>query len=269
LVKKIIITGSNGYIGKKLIIFLKKKKFRILKIKTKSLYKKKKINGKYHAFIHLGFDVKKKCKIKSQVKILKNVIQISKNSCKNLIFTSTAAKGNKKSRRIIKRNNYQKAKYICEEILRKDKSKLKIVILRIFNVIGPDQKLGFFITDLIYKFINKKEVLIANYLNKRDFIYIDDVCNSIYSSLNNKSGKFKIFEIGSGKSFSLLNIAKKIKYILKSNKKIIKKNKKYNFPTETKALINNQKLKWMPKININKALNLIIKSHEKKNWNNF
>ena len=266
--KKIIITGANGYVGKNFISILKKKKFKILKIKTSSLINKIKIHGKYNAFIHLGFDIKKNCNIKNQVKILKNVINISHNNCKKLIFTSTAATGPKKNRKIITKNNYQKAKYICEKILRKDKSRVKITILRIFNIIGPNQKLGFLITDLISKFVNKDEIQIYNYLNKRDHVYVDDVCRAIYCTLKNKSDKFQIIEVGSGKNLSLLKIAEKIKYILKSDKKIVKKGNKYKSPIKTKALIKNQKTKWMPRTNIDKALNLIIKNYEKKNWNN-
>ena len=232
-----------------------------------SLINKIKVHGKFNAFIHLGFEIKKNCNIKNQVKILKNVINISKNNCKKLIFTSTAATGPKKKRKIITKNNYQKAKYICEKILKKDKSSVKITILRIFNIIGPNQKLGFLITDLISKFITKKEIEIYNYLNKRDYVYIDDVCRAIYCTLKNKSDKFQIIEVGSGKNLSLLKVAEKIKHLLKSDKKIIKGNK-YKSPIKTKALLKNQKIKWIPKTNIDKALNLIIKNYEKKNWNN-
>jgi nucleoside-diphosphate-sugar epimerase len=266
LSKKIIITGANGYVGKNLVKFLRKKQFKILKLKSNFL--KKKIHGNYDAFIHLGFELKKNCNIKKQVEILKNVISISKNNCEKIIFPSTAAIGIKKNRTIIKANNYSKAKYICEKILKKEKSKIKIIILRIFNIFGPDQRLGFVIPDLISKFIYKREIEISNYLNKRDFIYIDDVCEAIYSAINNKSDKFQIFEIGTGHNFSLLNITKKIKYILKSKKKIIKKGEKFSEPIKTKALLGNQKLKWTPRTNFIKGLNLIIDNYEKKNWDN-
>lgn len=265
--KKIIITGANGYIGKNLVNFLKKKKFKILFLKSNFL-KKKKIYKNYHAFVHLGFELRKDCNIKKQTVILKNVINIAKNNCRKLIFASTTAVGNRNNRKILIKDNYQKAKYLCEKILKKDKSKLKIIILRIFNIIGPGQKKGFFITDLLNKFIHEKEIKILNYLNKRDFVYINDVCEAIYTAINNKSDKLQIFEIGSGKNFSLFNITKKIKNILKSKKKIIKIGKGYNNPKSTKALIYNQKIKWMPKTNITKALNLIIKSYEKKDWYN-
>ena len=54
--KKIIITGANGYVGKNLVKFLRKKQFKILKLKSNFL--KKKIHGNYDAFIHLGFELK-------------------------------------------------------------------------------------------------------------------------------------------------------------------------------------------------------------------
>ena len=266
--KKIIITGATGYIGTKLVKFLKEKKIEIKKVKTKEIKKYKKINKNYDFFIHLGFDIKKNCKINEQIKIIKDVLYISKKNCKNLIFLSSSAFGPKNKRKIFANNNYQKAKFYCEKILNKEKDKLNITILRVFNIIGPNQKRGFLIPDLISKFIFDKNIYLQSYLNKRDFIHVNDVCRAIYSLIINKNLKSEIFEVGTGRSLSIYNIAKIIKNILKSKKTIIKTSKKFSKPIITKAVLNYKKFKWKPKIKIENAIKDIIRQYEKKNWDN-
>ena len=256
--KRVILTGSSGYLGKKLVSFLIRKNFKVTKIKTKKISELKKINMKYNSFIHLGFDLKKNSNIEKQVEIIKNVLNFSKNNCKNLIFSSTAAVGPKNRRTILRNNNYQKAKFFCEKILKKEKGHLNIFILRIFNIIGPGQKKGFLIPDLVSKF-SKKKIILRNYKNRRDLIYVDDVCRAIYKCITKKTPKSEIIEIGSGRNFSLLEISEKIKKIFKSNKQILLIGKKYNAPISTKAYLDKNKLNWYPKINLENALKLILK----------
>ena len=256
--RKVIITGSSGYLGKKLVGFLKRKNFKILKIETKKINQLKKLNEKYNSFIHLGFDLKKNCNIKKQVEIIKDILNFSKKNCNNFIFPSTAAVGSKKRRTILKKNNYQKAKFFCEKILKKERSHLNITILRIFNIIGPGQKKGFLIPDLLSKF-SKKKIILNNYKNKRDLIYVDDVCRAIYKCLTEKTHKLKIIEIGSGQNFSLFEILKKIKKILKSNKEIVLMGKGYTSPISTKANLDKKKFNWYPKVTLENALKLILK----------
>jgi nucleoside-diphosphate-sugar epimerase len=256
--KKVIITGSSGYLGKKLVSLLSSKGFKILKIKTNKIKELKKINEKYHSFIHLGFNLKKDCNIEKHINIVISVLNFAKSNCKNLIFASTAAVGPPKKRTILKKNNYQKAKFLCEKILKKEKSQLNILILRIFNIIGPDQKKGFLVPDLISKF-SKKKFILNNYENRRDLIYVDDVCRAIHKCITQKNQKSKIIEIGSGQNFTLLEIAQKIKKIIKTNKEIITTGKKYSSPFATKAYLNKEKLNWYPKIKLENALKLILK----------
>lgn len=265
--KKIIITGTSGYVGKNLSLLLKKKKFVIKKIKTTNIKKFRNINSKYDTFIHLGFDLGRNCNVNYQKNIIKDVLYISKKNCKNLIFLSTSVIGPKNNRKIILNNNYQKAKYNCEKILNKQKNNLEITILRVFNIIGPNQKNGYLLPDLISKFSLSENINLKNYLNKRDFIHIDDVCSAIYFLLKKKKNMSGIFEIGSGQSISILEVAKIIKSTLRSKNKIIKNSLSSSIPIKTKAILNYKQFKWKPKIKIKSAIKNIVK-YEKKNWNN-
>jgi UDP-glucose 4-epimerase len=166
---KLLITGSNGYIGKYLIKFLRKKKIDVYgcdKIGTNSLRfvksdfpSNKVINfiklNKINYIIHLAAitsinDDKKntiECHnnnfIKSKVFIKK--LDDQKINIKKFIFSSSAAvygvsknfkiKESHKSRPI---SAYGKSKYFFENFLKKNKFQNldEVIVLRFFNVVG-------------------------------------------------------------------------------------------------------------------------------------
>ena len=102
-------------------------------------------------------------------------------------------------------NLYAKLKLRSENYIRKNYS--KYCILRLFNVYGKNQPLGFFIPDIINK-IKKKQTITIN-KSVRDFIHEDEVSNIINFIIKNKI--FSIVNAGSGKGRSLKYIINKIK----------------------------------------------------------
>lgn len=159
--KKILITGADGYIGYSLYKFLKKK-HHVLGLdknndNNKETYKinlldKKKLSNflkqlKPEIVLHLaGYSTidninNKQSYIKNNIQATKNLIKEMKNNkIKKIIFSSTAAVYNGKNRRelftensILKPNNiYGSTKLSSEKIIKKNK--IKYVIFRFFNV---------------------------------------------------------------------------------------------------------------------------------------
>ena len=137
----------------------------------------------------------------------------------------------------LKLNNYSSSKKQCEQYLLKLKKnkKIKLVILRLFNVYSSDTKARGVIPDLYKKIKKYKKIKINNYLNQRDFIHSEDVFNLIQKILKKKSEG--IFNVGSGKPITIINLAKKIKKVLNKNTLIIKGIKKTKNNNFTKANI--------------------------------
>ena len=171
--KKILITGSSGYIGSCLYKFLKKKKFNLIGIdKKKSKIKNIKFEqinilnkNKLHKFFNKEKDIdtiihlagestidniyKKNNYVVNNVQVTKNILNIAKEfKINKFIFSSTAAvyqSTNKKitEKNIIKPNNiYGKTKLDCERLIKNQN--LNYFIFRFFNVCSSffEEKVG-------------------------------------------------------------------------------------------------------------------------------
>lgn len=159
--KKILITGSSGYIGsclssnlsKNYEVFNLDKKLEKKKnfVKINLLDKKKLLFAlsyiKPTVIVHLAgeslVDEKKKnsAYYKNNVIATRNLIDcMKKNNIQNIIFSSTAAVYSEKSNPLTEKcklnanSKYGKSKILCEKLIQK--SKLNYIILRFFNVSG-------------------------------------------------------------------------------------------------------------------------------------
>ncbi|MEJ5307645.1 MAG: GDP-mannose 4,6-dehydratase [candidate division WOR-3 bacterium] len=115
-------------------------------------------------------------------------------------------------------NPYSISKKICEEMIKSyDKFGLDYVIIRAFNHIGVGQNENFFIPSLIKKIIESNDgiVKVGNLDLKRDFTDVRDMVYAYSLAMDLEKG---VYNICSGKSFLLRDIAE---YIVKiSGKKI-------------------------------------------------
>lgn len=264
--RKIILTGSKGFVGKNVFEYFKKKNIHIIKTPTKSfLTKKNHLNNITH-ILHVGFDMRKNnVNVKSQLKILKNICSQAKKNNTKIIFLSSSCFGPSNKRKIFVKSSYQLAKKKCEDFLIKyRKKKLDSIILRIFNLYGPGQNEGFIISDAISKVNKNEEIELYNHKNFRDFIFIEDLVEAIYKcvkfDINNKT-----LEIGSGKSYSVKFIYNLVSSLLKKKIKFSFKKPYNSIPKHTKALVRDNKklINWYPKTDIKKGIKLTIKSYEK------
>tara|TARA_Y100000816_G_scaffold263965_1_gene222795 strand:+ start:4096 stop:5241 length:1146 start_codon:yes stop_codon:yes gene_type:complete len=107
-------------------------------------------------------------------------------------------------------------------------SKINYSILRLQNVYGPGQSLINPYTGVLGVFSNlarqNKEInVFEDGLMTRDFVFVDDVVKIICILLDKNNHKQKdktIFNIGSGKKISILEVAKKIKIFFNSSSDI-------------------------------------------------
>ena len=266
----IIITGSSGFIGKNLVNSLLETKLNILTLSKKNKinnynkhlfidlnnfekFKKRIINFKPDVLIHLAWQDIPEYSFEVQLLNLKmstnflNFI-INKTNCKKIIVSGSCWEYGKNQGSCVegfdqlidsyfswsKKSLYNFINYSCE------KKSISLIWLRIFYVYGPGQKKFSLIPSLTDSILKKKKIIIKFPYNRNDYIYIDDLINAFKFIIYNKI-KTGIYNIGSGKSHSVLEIAKIIGYKITGKKTLSKKffnkkinNKKINFWANTK-----------------------------------
>ena len=264
---KLLITGYNGYIGKCFIKFLKKKKIKFEKLDLK---KNKRYNDFTH-LLHLQFNIEeKRINLKKNISDMDKIIKICQFHKLFLIFPSTASfnfEGKiKKNNNIKIINYYTKAKNECEKmILYENKKKnLSFTILRIFNVYGDNFDNKYYISEIIRTFKKAKKfekIKIRFSENVRDYINISDL-NSLFLNVIKKKEN-GIFEVGSGKSTTLKNLANKINKIFdkKNYLEFIRpKKSKKNFYSKSNIKNTRKVFSWSPNVQLIKGLKKLIKS---------
>ena len=236
---KILITGGKGFIGHNLTSFLKTKNFDITVIddsrRKSPAFKKikgveyldinlnrvdlddvisyKQIDTVIHLAATVSVDECESWPLKSFKNNVANTIKVieavKRNNIKNFIFASTAAVYLKE------KNIYGGTKLICEDLIKYllENTETKSTILRFFNVYGPGaHKAGAYVP-VIEKFLFQKKQNLPLTLFKpgtqtRDFIHVEDICELIYKILiNNKKYNYQIFDVSSGKSVKIKEIA--------------------------------------------------------------
>ena len=245
--KIVCIDGFNSYLGQNFYNKYKKN-YKIIRFKSninnikelEDFINKKKIS----VFIRFAGLSRSNCE-KNQKKCYrtnyeanKKFVNYLKNKKIKFIFLSTShvyKSTNKKINENFEKkpsNIYGKYKLKSENYIKKYLK--NFLILRVFNIYGPNQPKGYFFSDIQEKIKNKQEILINN--SYRDFIHVDEVSRFINFSLKKDLGG--ILNLGSGKSFNLQKIIMMLSNKLKIPCKITKYNKTDKIVSSNKLIKN-------------------------------
>ncbi len=293
--KKILITGSQGFIGSHILryllpknkiigvnIMLDKKVQNYLPFKKDILkLSSSDVSGKLNAIIHLAaitdvnFCNKNPQKsFETNVLGTQNILEIArKKNCK-FVFLSTNHVYGKPQKLPINENHPKKpnsiyaASKLAGEICCEGYAKsygMDVSILRLFSVYGPNAP-SHLVTSRIISQLGKKSIKLGNLNSKRDFVYIDDVIRAILTVLN-KSKKFQVYNVGSGKSYSIMEICNLFKKIsgrdipVESVKSILRKSEINEVVADNSKI---KKLGWKPLINISKGIQMYYQWQKSK-----
>lgn len=294
--KKILIAGGTGFIGYHLAKrSLKKKwsvtslsssfpkKYRIQKkvkyivcdVSKKNILERK-IKGNYNYVVNLSghVDHKNKTKVyKSHFEGCKNLVDFfEKKKIDSFIQIGSSMEygkirsPHKEYFKCKPKSHYGLSKYLSTKYLIKrfKKKKFPGTILRLYQVYGPNQDSNRLISSVILGCISNKTIYCSHGRQIRNFIFVDDVINSIFKALKSKKAKGEIFNIGQSKSVEVKKAINKIRYIIKKGKPIFGKKKLRKeenlkvYPSIYKA---KKILRWVPKYSFAKGLSLTINSY--------
>ena len=296
-----LIVGGTGFLGYHLARAALKKNWKVTSISIKNPQKTKLLKKVKYIFC----DISKKNTLKKKIKenysfvinaggyidhsggsrVLKTHLNGLKNLCSLFLkkkidcfvqIGSSVEYGNlpsPQSESTIKKPNtttYAKSKFLAtEHALKLSKSKdFPITVLRVYQAYGPKQKKDRLIPSLIASCLRNEKFPCTKGTQLRDFIYIDDVVESIFKCYKNRKAKGEIFNIGSAKPKKIrqiINLVKKSVGLGKPDFGRIKLRSDENlklYPSINKA---KKVLKWNPKTELKQGILKTINSYKKDN----
>ena len=160
-------------------------------------------------------------------------------------------------------SHYCKAKYCVSQFIQK-KLRNKSIILRLYQVFGPNQKNDRLIPYVIQSCKKNKKFNCTDGNQLRDFLYVDDFSDLIIKILNRKKIYKGVYNVGYGKPLKVKSIINQIAKKIKKGKPIFGSIKMRK--DEIRGLYPNiqkvkKKFNWFPKTSIEQGIIKTIKSY--------
>lgn len=161
--------------------------------------------------------------------IMIDILNKKENNVKKVILSSSRAVYGDENNSISNCNINPKSVYgvtkLTQELLIKTSLRVPYTILRYQNVYGDGQSLNNQYTGIISIFSKKlqKNETIEIYdqgIPTRDFIYVGDIVELTSECIFNKKSDNKIYNVGTGESIKILDVANKLKELYESESKI-------------------------------------------------
>ena len=283
----ILITGSSGFLGSSLASHLIKKKHDVvgLAINTKKSLGFKQIRGNITSIA----DIPKETSCIVHYAALTNVdyCQSNPNECfrvnvlgtlrmlelarkhdSKFIFASSSHVYGAPKKLPISENtelhpsSIYAASKAAGELLCEAYSKsngLDIIIVRPFSIYGPRSPPYLVTTKIITQIISGNKVRIGNTSPRRDFVYVSDVISAFELLINKNLKGFSKFNVGFGKSFSILDICRKLieisrkKINIESDSKSFRRSEIPNMVCDPSRI---KKIGWKPQVSLEEGLRI-------------
>lgn len=223
--KVIAVTGSAGFVGSGLVRKLKEDNYKVLELDFSTGYDLNLMDtlenvDKFDILIHLAAKTSVPDSFLRPDEFYKNNINTTLNSlelCRRfdskIIFASSYVYGKPVYLPIDENhptdhfNPYASSKIICENLCGNYQRFYNVpsLVLRVFNIYGKGQNQGFLIGKILEQ-AKTGSIILEDPEPKRDFIHIDDVINAYLHAIIYQGSDFEIYNIASGKSYSVREV---------------------------------------------------------------
>ena len=214
----ILVTGSNGFLGKSLIKYLKKNTIHIIHefSKDDKLSDLEKLISKIDFVFHFAGVNKTLDKInfeKINVGLTKKICKIISNNPNTTLFYASSIQANYDNDYGISK---RKAEKICLSLQKNFKNKVYILRLPGIYGIGSKPNYNSVVATFCYNIANKIKLNIIEPENKIDLLFVEDLCRQLNDLMNKKfAGDFVKFK--NVKKISVEELASTIKTFKSNN----------------------------------------------------
>lgn len=280
--KKVLVTGSNGFIGNSLVTVLKQNNYHVLTFDSKDgdicdiNLSQKYVNEKIFHIFHLAAKTFVPNSWKNPLEFYKTsifgtqqVLELCRQNTIPMTFVSAYVYGIPNKTPItedvtpVPNNPYAHSKYLAEELCRfyAEYYNVQITIARPFNIYGRNQKKDFLIPHILNQVLNNAEITVKDLHPKRDYIYLDDLIDGLIQTIENDK-KISIYNFGSGIEYSVKEIIDIIQIVAGTNKPIVSENSER--PNEISSVVADiskakKELGWAPKYSFEDGIREILK----------
>lgn len=139
---------------------------------------------------------------------------------------------------------------------------IPVTVLRPFNAYGIGQNEKFLIPTVVKQALYEPAILVNDLAPKRDFIFLDDLVESLVRTLEGDKG-YRVYNIGSGESYSVKEVIDIAQSIAQTRKAIVCQDKKRTSEIDNVvADISKAKLElnWCPRHSFHDGMEKIISS---------
>ncbi len=286
--KRILVTGSSGFVGRNLVTELTSKGAEVVtltdhdggEIDIRDWQKLQEIKGEIRNIdmvYHLAAIASVPSSLQNPRQTFEtnvlgtlNILELRRlHHIQKMVFASSYVYGHPRYLPIDEKhpvsptNIYARSKVLGEELCQAyhETYGLKCIILRLFNIYGEGQKDEFLIPSIL-KQLGNEQIELRDPKPKRDFLYIKDAISAYIRAGEYTTSDFEIFNIGSGVGYSVETIVKKALSISGEKGKIYYQHeRRQDEIMDTIANITKaqEKLGWQPEVNIDEGLTKLIR----------
>ena len=163
-------------------------------------------------------------------------------------------------------NPYGVSKLLMEEIVaaaaRKNPN-LSCIVLRLFNVYGPGDNNPHVIPRILKRLAGPEpEIRIGATETTRDFVHVADVVRAICQALRHDSGKYEVFNVGTGRATSIGRVMELLLALAGDRRQVVQDKsllRTFDRPSLTADIAKVSKaLNWRPTVGIEEGLAQLI-----------
>lgn len=163
-------------------------------------------------------------------------------------------------------NPYGLSKFLLEEIIAgaaRMNPDLSCVSLRLFNVYGPRDTNPHVIPRIVELLSSAaSDIRIGSIDTTRDFVHVDDVVQAVCTALVQDSGKYDVFNVGTGRATSIHQILRIALQAAGDRRQVVQdKNllRTYDRPSLTSDITKiGRVLKWQPTVTVEQGLTQLV-----------
>lgn len=284
--KRILVTGSTGFVGKNLVRGLKEQGAEVLtltdrtgcRIDVRDWQRIKEI-GKVNIVYHLAAitsvrysfeNPRETCEV--NVVGTLNMLELCRlRGVEKIVFASSYIYGHPQYVPIDEEhplkpsNPYAMSKGLAEDLCRAyhEYYGLKCVVLRVFNIYGEGQSDDFLIPSILKQLVNG-EIELLDAEPRRDFVNVADVVNAYIKAGEYSGTDFEVFNIGAGVSHKVSDVVDLILKTAGTERNVVYKNERRKSEImDAVADISKAKrlLKWEPGVTLEDGLRSMIPSN--------